>query len=71
MVDSLCADTALAMLTVAATELIEDVHSELLDAADIRPAAWRVRAESLAALGADLSVLAAAADVLLRRQRAD
>lgn len=48
MVDSHCVDTALAMLAVAAAELIEDVHSKLLDATDIRPAAWLVRAESLA-----------------------
>jgi hypothetical protein len=58
--------SGLAALSVAAAELIEDHHDELVTTLPESPAAQRVRMERLRQLGADLQALAEGGLVLLR-----
>lgn len=66
MIDDEVMTSGLAALSVAAAELIEDHHDELVTVLPDATAGRRALMERLGRLGADLQTLAAAGSVLLR-----
>ncbi len=66
MIDEETARIGIAMLSVAAAELIEDVHGDLLNARHQSHIANQQQVSALRNLGDELSALGAAAEVLAR-----
>ncbi len=66
MIDEETARTGIAMLSVAAAELIEDAHEGLLNARHQSQIADQQQGSDLRNLGDELSALGAAAEVLAR-----